>query len=105
MGFDEREKGFEAKFKHDAETEFRIVARRNKLAGLWAASKLGLSGADAESYAKSVVEADFAEPGDEDVVRKLVADLTQAGIATTDTEIREQLSRLLVDARAQILAG
>jgi hypothetical protein len=103
--FDEREKGFEAKFKHDADTEFRIIARRNKLAGLWAAEKLGLSGVEADAYAKTVVEADFEEPGDADVVRKLVGDLVKAGSAITEADIREQLSRLLVEARAQITAG
>src|SRR3546814_14271709 len=72
--FDDREKGFEHKYKHDKELEFKINARRNKLLGLWAATQLGLTGADAETYAKSVVMADFDKPGDDDVLDKVVAD-------------------------------
>ena len=68
-GFDKREEGFEKKFAHDEELRFKAMARRNKLLGLWAAEKCGLSGADAEAYAKTVVIADFDEPGDEDVYR------------------------------------
>ena len=100
--FDDREKAFENKFAHEAELEFRITARRNKLLGLWAADKLGLTDAEAESYAKAVVQADFEEPGDEDVIRKLIGDLLKGGVETSDIEIREMLSKKTVEARAQI---
>ena len=100
--FDDREKAFENKFAHEAELEFRITARRNKLLGLWAADKLGLTDAEAESYAKAVVQADFEETGDEDVIRKLIGDLLKGGVETSDIEIREMLSKKSVEARAQI---
>ena len=100
--FDDREKAFENKFAHAAELEFRITARRNKLLGLWAADKLGLTDAEAESYAKAVVQADFEETGDEDVIRKLIGDLLKGGVETSDIEIREMLSKKTVEARAQI---
>lgn len=100
--FDDREKAFENKFAHEAELEFRITARRNKLLGLWAADKLGLTEAEAESYAKAVVQADFEETGDEDVIRKLIGDLLKGGVETSDIEIREMLSKKAVEARAQI---
>jgi len=102
-GFDDREKAFEAKYAYDSETQFRIVARRNKLAGLWAAGLLKRD--DAEAYAKSVVEADFEEAGDADVIRKLVGDLQQGGIETSEADIREKLAALLEEARVQITAG
>ena len=79
--FDKREEGFEKKFAHDEELRFKAMARRNKLLGLWAAGILGKSGADAESYAKDVVLADFEEAGDNDVVRKVVRDLEPKGIS------------------------
>ena len=79
--FDEREKAFERKFAHDEELRFKSTVRRNKLTGLWAAEKLGLSGEDAEAYAKSIVKADFQEAGDADVLRKLQADFAAKGIA------------------------
>ena len=97
--FDEREHAFEAKFAHDEEMQFRAEARRNKLVGLWAAELLGKSGAEAEAYAAEVVGADIEEPGLEDVVRKLTADL---GAKATDGEIRGKLSELLVVAKGQI---
>ena len=78
-GFNDREKGFEAKYLHDQETQFKITARRNKLLGLWAAEQMGLSGADAEAYAKEVVVADFEEAGDDDVLRKVLGDLVDKG--------------------------
>jgi hypothetical protein len=98
----DREKGFENKFAHDAELKFKAEARRNKLVGLWAADKIGKSGADAEAYAKSVVMADFEEAGDEDVFRKLRDDL---GSEVTDAEIRDKMQALLAEAVAQIQAG
>ncbi len=101
--FEDREKGYEAKFAHDADVEFRVAARRNKLVGLWAAARQGLVGDAAEAYAKSVVQADFEEAGDEDVIRKLVADL--AGHGLTEADVREALVACMADARAQIAAG
>ena len=85
--FDQRKDAYENKFAHDEELRFKATARRNKLLGLWAAEKLGKSGADAEAYAKSVVVADFEEAGDEDVVRKVKNDFALAGVSVTDTEI------------------
>ncbi|MFN3370068.1 MAG: DUF1476 domain-containing protein [Sphingomonadaceae bacterium] len=100
--FDEREKGFEARFAHDAEKEFRITARRNRLIGLWAAERLGLNDAESEAYAKSVVQADFEEAGDEDVIRKLMGDLLKGGVEVSDIELRETLARKAAEAREQI---
>lgn len=103
--FDEREKGFEARFAHDAEKEFRVTARRNRLVGLWAAQRLGLTEAESEAYAKSVVQADFEEAGDEDVIRKLMGDLLKGGVEISDIELRELLARKTAEARAQIEAA
>ncbi len=100
--FDDREKGFEARFAHDAEKEFRITARRNRLIGIWAANRLGLTEAEAEAYAKSVVQADFEETGDEDVIRKLIGDLLKGGVETSDIEVRETLQKMAAEAREQI---
>jgi hypothetical protein len=97
--FDKREEGFEKKFAHDEELRFKAMARRDKLLGLWAAGLLGKSGAEADAYAKEVVMADFEEPGDDDVVRKVVKDL--AGKAT-EQQIRAQLSEFLAQAVAEI---
>jgi hypothetical protein len=98
--FDDRERAFESKFAHDAEMQFRAEARRNKLAGLWAAGLMGKTGDAAAEYALSVVEADFEEAGVEDVVRKLAADLT--GKASAD-EIRAKLAELLPVAKGQLM--
>lgn len=100
--FDDRERGFEARYAHDADKEFRVTARRNRLVGLWAAQKLGLTEAEAEAYAKSVVQADFEETGDEDVIRKLIGDLLKGGIETSDIEIRDVLQKKTTEARIQI---
>ena len=99
--FDKREEGFEKKFAHDEELRFKALARRNKLVGLWAASLLGKTGPDADAYAKEVVIADLEEAGDEDVVRKLVKDLTGKGV--TDKQIRDKMSEMLEQAAAQVL--
>ncbi len=99
--FDDRETAFEAKFAHDSEMQFRAEARRNKLVGLWAAGLMGKTGEAADAYALEVVSADFEEAGDEDVVRKVVADL--AGKASAD-EVRAKLRELLPVAKAQLLA-
>lgn len=98
--FDDRENAFENKFAHDSEMQFRAEARRNKLAGLWAAGLLGKDGDAAAEYAMSVVAADFEEAGNEDVVRKLAADL--GGKASAD-EIRAKLDELLPVAKAQLM--
>jgi len=103
--FDDRQKGFERKFEHDQELRFKAIARRNKLLGLWAAEKLGLAGEAAEAYAKEVVASDFERPGDDDVVEKVMKDLTAKGIQITDHAVRKEMERLLVVAREQILAG
>lgn len=98
--FDDREHAFEAKFAHDADMQFRAEARRNKLVGLWAAGLLGKSGQDATDYAMTVVEADFKEPGVEDVVRKVAADL---GAKSNADEIRAKLAELLPVAKVQLM--
>lgn len=103
--FDKREDAFERQFAHDEELKFKAEARRNKLLGLWAAEKLGKSGADADAYAKEVVAADFEEAGDGDVLRKVLGDLTAKGTAVTEADIRAQMSDLLAVAVAQIKAG
>lgn len=99
--FEDRENAFESKFAHDAEMQFRAEARRNKLLGLWAADLLGKSGEAAADYAASVVAADFEEAGDDDVVRKVAADL--AGKAT-EAEIRAKLTALMAEAKSQLMS-
>ncbi|GGE01812.1 hypothetical protein GCM10011529_05240 [Polymorphobacter glacialis] len=99
--FDNRETAFENKFAHDAELQFKVVVRRNKLLGQWAAERLGKSGEDAEAYAKTVVAADFEEAGDQDVIRKLVADLAATG--TTEADIVAALGTKAGEARHQIM--
>jgi len=101
--FDDRERAFETKFAHDEQMNFRIVARRNRLLGEWAARKMGLSEEETASYAKDVVRADFEEAGDEDVIRKVLGDLTAAGVEIGDDEIREALAHKLVEAKRQIM--
>ena len=102
--FDSREKGFENKFAHDEELRFKATARRNKLLGAWAAEKMGMSGAAADSYAKDVVAADFEEAGDDDVVRKLVADFKAKNVAQSEQQIRHAMNELMATAVAQIEA-
>ncbi len=101
--FDNRETAFENKFAHDAETQFKITARRNKLLGQWAAEKMGLTPEETTAYATSVVQADFEEAGDEDVVRKLLGDLTSAGVEIDDAMIRSALEDKIVEARRQFI--
>ena len=100
--FDDRKTAAEAKFTHDQEFQFKTIARRNKLLGLWAAEQMGISGADAEAYAKQVVIANFEEPGDADVLRKVLGDLTDKGIATDEHKVRHEMTRLLEEARTQV---
>lgn len=96
--FDDRKEGFEKKFAHDEALRFKAEARRNKQLGLWAADLLGLTGDKAEDYAKSVIKADFEEPGDEDVFRKLRADFDAAGVEQTDHQIRRHMEEFLAQA-------
>lgn len=103
--FDKREEGFEKKFAHDEELRFKATARRNKLLGLWAAGKLGLSGGDADAYAKAVVMADFEEAGDGDVVRKLRTDFDAKKVAVTDQDIAQAMTETMAQAIEQIKAG
>ncbi len=98
-GFKDREKGFESKFVHDADMQFKVMNRRNKLLGLWAAELAGKTGDAAAAYAKEVVAADFEEPGDEDVFRKVRKDLPAS---VTDQAIRTKMAELLDTAAAQI---
>lgn len=98
----DREEAFERKFAHDEELKFRAMARRNKNLGLWAAEKLGKAGADAEAYAREVVEADFEEAGDEDVFRKVRRDFDAAGVEQSDHQIRRTMEELLDKAIAEI---
>lgn len=101
--FDNRENAFENKFAHDADLHFKITARRNKLLGHWAAEKMGLTVEETTAYATAVVQADFEEAGDEDVVRKLMGDLTSAGVEIDDSTIRAALEEKMVEARRQFI--
>jgi hypothetical protein len=96
--FDDRERAFETKY-----AQFRIIARRNRLLGEWAARQMGLSDEETASYAKDVVRADFEEAGDEDVIRKVLGDLTAAGVETDEDKIREALGHKTVEAKRQIM--
>ncbi len=100
--FDKREDAYESKFAHDEELRFKATARRNKLLGLWAAEKLGKTGEDADAYARDVVRADFEEPGDEDVFRKIRGDFDAAGVEQSDHQIRRTMEELMSTAVAQI---
>ncbi len=101
--FDDRERGFETKYARDQEMQFRITARRNRLLGQWAANLMGLSQAESDAYASDVIRADFEEAGDEDVIRKLVGDLTSAGVDCDESRIRQALEHKTVEARRQLM--
>ena len=101
--FDDRERAFETKYARDEEMQFRIIARRNRLLGEWAARQMGLTDAEAESYAKDVVRADFEEAGDQDVIRKVLGDLTAAGVECDEDKVQEALRNKEVEARRQII--
>jgi len=103
--FDKREEAFEQRFAHDEELKFKATARRNKMLGLWAAEKLGLQGAEADSYALAVVMADFEEAGDHDVVRKIRKDFDAKGVAQSDHQINRTMTELMAKAVADIMAG
>lgn len=100
--FDDREKAYENKFAHDQELEFKAVARRNKLLGLWAAELMGMDESRSLEYAKEVVKADFEEAGDDDVFRKIRGDFDARGVEQTDHQIRHKMEQLLEDARSQV---
>ena len=100
--FEERQKGFERKFAHDEELKFRVTARRNRLLGLWAAGQMGITGDDATAYAREVVKADLAEPGEEDVFRKISADFDAKGVGQSDHQIRRMMTELMGEAIGQI---
>ena len=101
--FNDRERAEEAKFARDEDMTFRVMARRNRLLGQWAAQRMGLNAAEADAYAKEVIQADFEEAGDEDVIRKLLGDLTSAGIETDDAEIRAMVADKQVEARRALM--
>jgi len=104
-GFEDRKKAQEGKFAHDQELVFKAIARRNKLLGLWAAGKMGLNEADAAAYAASVVKADFEEAGDDDVFRKVKADLDAKGAGLSEHQIRREMDELMKTAMEQVKAG
>ncbi|WP_448661723.1 DUF1476 domain-containing protein [Sphingomonas sp. CJ20] len=101
--FDDRERAFEAKFVRDEDMAFRIAARRNKLLGQWAAAKMGLTPEETDAYAKAVIQADFEESGDEDVIRKLVGDLLAAGVEIDEATVRRAVAEQTVEARRQLM--
>ena len=101
--FDNREKAFEDKYKHDQELQFKVEVRRNKLLGLWVAELLGKAGDEAEAYAKEVVASDFEEPGDADLVRKIIGDMEQAGAELSEHRLRKQMNELLAEAKEQVM--
>ena len=103
--FSDREKAFENKFARDEEMAFRIVARRNRLLGQWAATLMKLTPEEADAYSKAVVHADFEEAGDDDVVRKLIGDLSAAGVETNEADVRRALDEQTVEARRQMMAS
>ena len=101
--FDERERAFENMYARDQELQFKIVARRNRLLGMWAAKKMGLTEAEADAYARDVIRADFEEAGDDDVIRKLLGDLTAAGVDIDEDLIRQTLAHKAVEARRHFI--
>lgn len=103
--FEDREQAFEAKYALDQEQEFKAIARRNKMLGLWAAEKMGLSAESAEQYAAAVVRADFEQPGDEDVFRKITGDFKGAGLTVSEGEVRSKMDELASIAREVIRSG
>ena len=101
--FDDRERAFEAQFARDEEMQFRVLARRNRLLGEWAAALMGPTQAEAEAYAKDVIHTDFEEAGEEDVIRKLLGDLTSANVEIDEERIRLTLDHKMVEARRQLI--
>ena len=103
--FDDREKGFEKKFAHDADLKFKAESRRNKMIAEWAAGKMGLSGAAVEDYVKAVRKADLTEKGDDDVFRKIKTDLAAKNLTVADTDLRKQMDAFLAKAVTDIESG
>ncbi len=103
--FKDRERAEEAHFALEEETAFRIAARRNRLLGEWAAALMKLTPEESDAYRKAVVQADFEESGDEDVVRKLLGDLTAANVDVSEADIRAKLEEMMIEARRQLLGG
>jgi hypothetical protein len=101
--FDDRERAFEAKYARDEDMAFRVIARRNKLVGHWAAAKMGLTPEETDAYSKAVVQADFEEAGDEDVLRKVLGDLLAAGVEADEALVRQALTDQTVEARRQLM--
>jgi hypothetical protein len=101
--FDDRESAFENKFAREEEMAFRVTARRNRLVGTWAAGLMGLTAEETDAYAKAVVQADFEEAGDEDVVRKLLGDLVSANVDMNEARVRQALHDAMVEARRQLI--
>lgn len=102
--FKDRERAEEAKFAMDADTAFRIAARRNRLLGHWAAAKMNLTPEETEAYGKAVVQADFEEAGDEDVIRKVLGDLTAAGVDIDEAGVRAALEEKSIEAKRQLMS-
>ncbi|HEY7806850.1 MAG TPA: DUF1476 domain-containing protein [Croceibacterium sp.] len=101
--FRDRERGEEAKFAHDENMAFRILARRNRLLGHWAAEKMGLTSEETGAYATEVVQAEFEEGGDEDVIRKVLGDLVGAGVEIDEADVRAALEERMIEARRQLM--
>jgi hypothetical protein len=100
--FDEREKGFEKKFAHNADLKFKAESRRNKMLAEWAGAQMGITGAALEDYVKAVRKADLAEKGDDDVMRKVAKDLADKGVKVSETDLRKQMGEFLATAVAQL---
>ena len=103
MSFNDREKAFEDKYKHDQELQFKVEVRRNKLLGLWAAELLDLEGEAAEAYAKEVIASDFDEPGDDDVLRKVLDDLEKAKVDISEHRLRKKMDELREVAKHAVM--
>jgi hypothetical protein len=102
--FEKRERSFEAKWAHDEELRFKTYARRNKLLGVWAAAEMGITGTEAEAYAKEVIAADFEKPGEEDVFEKVRRDFDAKGVTVSDHTLRRKMDELLETAKTQLAA-
>jgi hypothetical protein len=103
--FDDREQAFENKFAHEQEMAFRVTARRNRLLGVWAAELMKLTPEETDAYAKAVVQSDFEEAGDEDMIRKLYGDLVSANVDVDEAKIRSMLDEKLIEARRQLMGS
>ena len=101
--FEDRRKDFEKKYEHDEELKFKTIARRNRLLGEWVAKEIGMDEDNIIEYARQVVMADFAEPGDQDVIRKVMADLTAASSSISEETLKSKMKELLEVAKDQIM--